>query len=192
MPSSIFDKLSKALMGGGKETSSPNLIPAPNTTNSNLSVPTTNDDEESPPPGEVIDAMSLPSFRKIAEETDRQLREASEVPIQLLTNYLRNDISKDDDRIKTADRLLQELEGVRELYKENLDRALVARVMKALQPFASEKVSDGIKYSTLCPIHVSRATLLPKVFEDFKEAFRCEEKIEVEEKKQKPSSRFKP
>jgi hypothetical protein len=195
----IFDKLFKALKNGGKQTSTPSAIPAPNAINANstapdgaASVPSVDDLEESPPPGEVVDAMSLPSFRKIAAETDRQLREASEVPIELLRNYLRA-IPKDEERTLAADRLLKELQGVYDFYKANLDHATVTRVIKALQPFASEKVSDSIKYSRLCPIHVSRATLLPELFEDFKEAFRCEDKDEqVEEKKQKPPTSFRP
>jgi hypothetical protein len=195
----IFDKFFKGLKDGGKQISSSSSIPPSNTIHANssvpdgaASVPSVDDLEESPPPGEVIDAMSLPSFRKIAAETDRQLREASEVPIELLRNYLRA-IPKDEERTLAADRLLKELQGVYNFYKENLDRATVNRVMKALQPFASEKVSDGIKYSRPDSIHVGRATLLPGLFEDFKEAFRCEDKDEqVEEKKQIPPTSFRP
>jgi hypothetical protein len=194
----LFDKLFKALKDGGKQTSS-SSTPAPNTTNANssvpdgtASVPSADDFEESPPPGKVVDAMSLPSFQKVAAKIDSRLRESSEVPIELLTNYLRA-IPKDEERTQAADRLLKELQGVYDYYKKNLDHATVTCVMKALQPFASEKVSDGVKYSRLCPIHVSRATLLPELFEDFKEAFRCEDKDErVEEKKQNPPPSFRP
>jgi hypothetical protein len=186
MPS-IFDKISKVLLGGGKQ------ITPPITNSPSKSDQSTHDDnhwEESPPPPAdlVEDAMSLASFRKIAEETNAKIAEASEVPIQLLTNYLRQ-INKDEDRTIAADQLLQELQSVHELYKENLDRATVQRVITALEPYASEEIKEGIKFGRPHSILLRKATLLPELFENFREAFRCEDQEPSEEKNRDTTTR---
>ena len=107
-----------------------------------------------------------------------------------MTNYLR-DILEDEKRTPTAEILLKELLGVKEHYKEDDDRVVVGRDMAALKRFASNEVNNDIRITNLIPIHVHKAKLLPKLFEDFTQAFRWKEEL-IEEKKQNPSTRFKP
>jgi hypothetical protein len=181
MPS-IFDKISKAL-----KDAQGTQIPRPSSAPPSLQ----NDFEENSPPAALVeDAMSLPSFRQIHEEHNQKVSELTEVPIEYLKNYLRA-IDNDEKRTNTADILLKELHGVQEYYEENEDCVVVGRIISALQPFASEEVNDDIKYSNIFPIHVKKATLLPKLFDDFKEAFRWRDEI-VEEKKVNPTAGFKP
>lgn len=187
MPS-IFDRFSKALMGRGKQPSTPPSSHSP--TEKEVSIPSNNDPEKTPPGIEVEDAMSIESFRKIVEEGNLLLREASEVPIELLKNHLRA-IIDDEKRTQEADQLLKELQGIHNSYKENMDRALVSRIMTSIQPYASEKINNGILYCRPFSIPIRKATILPELFENFSEAFRFEKKEPKEEKKQNTSTQFR-
>lgn len=125
------------------------------------------------------------------EENDEKLMELTKVPIEYLKNYL-NEIQNDTKKINTADTLLKELQGVLNEYKECDDRAVVSRIMKALQPFASQKINDAIKFSRPYSIYPSKATELPKLFENFLEAFRWKEENPFVEEKKQNSTQFKP
>jgi hypothetical protein len=184
MPS-LFERLSKALMGRGKQP------PASSASiRDEVSNPSNNDPEKTPPGIEVEDAMYIESFRTIVEEGNLRLRESSEAPIELLTNYLRA-INDDEKRTQRADQLLKELQGIHNFYKENMDRALVSRVMTSIQPYASEKINNGILYCRPFSTPIRKATILPELFENFADALRFEKKESGEEKKQNTATQFR-
>jgi hypothetical protein len=117
----------------------------------------------------TIDLSTDPTFTEIVRSNEKEAREGSEVPIQLIRNYLKD--FDDINKAKKADLILKELEGLMNTtsYKEN-DRVIRA-VRDSIKKYGSPNVVKYIDTIHALSIRPKDAKILPDLFEDFENAF---------------------